>query len=51
MDEDRYLVSFMAMDGATPKGFYFDLDIRTGEVENLQNKPELQKKYNIQYNK
>lgn len=51
MDDERYLVSYMAMDGASPTGFYFDLDIRTGEVENLANKPELQKKYNIQYNK
>jgi hypothetical protein len=51
MDDERYLVSYMAMDGASPKGFYFDLDIRTGEVEKLENKPELQKKYNIQYNK
>jgi hypothetical protein len=51
MDDERYLVSYMAMDGASPKGFYFDLDIRTGEVENLENKPELQKKYNILYSK
>jgi hypothetical protein len=51
VDEERYLVSFTAMDGALPKGFYFALDIRTGEVENLENKPELQKKYNIQYSK
>ena len=51
VDEEKYLVSFTAMDGAFPKGFYFDLDIRTGEVENLENKPELQKKYNIQYSK
>jgi hypothetical protein len=51
MDDERYLVSYMAMDGASPKGFYFDLDIRTGEVENLENNPELQKKYNIQYSK
>ena len=51
MDDERYLVSYMAMDGASPKGFYFDLDISTGEVENLENKPELQKKYNIQYSK
>ena len=51
VDEERYLVSFTAMDGAFPKGFYFALDIRTGEVENLENKPELQKKYNIQYSK
>lgn len=51
MDEEIYLVSYTAMDGAFPKGFYFALDIRTGEVENLENKPELQKKYNIQYSK
>lgn len=51
MDEELYLVSYTAMDGAFPKGFYFALDIRTGEVENLENRPELQKKYNIQYSK
>ena len=51
MDDERCLVSYMAMDGASPKGFYFDLDIRTGEVENPENKSELQKKYNIQYSK
>ena len=49
MDDEKYLISYTAMDGALPKGFYFDLDIRTGEVENLANKPDLQKKYNIQY--
>jgi hypothetical protein len=49
MDDEKYLVSFTAMDGAAPKGFYFDLDISTGEVVNLANRPELQKKYNIQY--
>jgi hypothetical protein len=49
MDEERYLVSYTAMDGALPKGFYFDLDIKTGVVENLESKPELQKKYNIKY--
>jgi len=51
MDEEIYLVSYTAMDGAFPKGFYFVLDVRTGGVENLENKPELQKKYNIQYSK
>lgn len=50
MDEEKYLVSYLAMDGAVPKGFYFDLDIRTGEVVNLANRPDLQKKYNIRYN-
>ena len=49
MDNERYLVSYIGMDGASPRGFYFDLDISTGEVENLANKPELQKRYNIQY--
>lgn len=49
MDEERYLVSYIAMDGAVPKGFYFDLDTRTGEVVNLANRPDLQKKYNIRY--
>jgi hypothetical protein len=49
MNEEKYLVSFTGMDGALPKGFYFDVDIRTGEVENLANRPDLQKKYNIRY--
>ena len=49
MDDEKYLVSYIAMDGAVPKGFYFDFDIRTGEVVNLANRPDLQKKYNIQY--
>jgi len=49
MDDEKYLISYTAMDGVLPKGFYFDLDIRTGEVVNLANKPDLQKKYNILY--
>ena len=49
MDDEKYLISYVAMDGAMPKGFYFDLDIRTGEVVNLANRPDLQKKYNVQY--
>ncbi|TAN38825.1 MAG: hypothetical protein EPN25_12890 [Nitrospirae bacterium] len=48
-DEQKILVSYIAMDGDTPKGFYFDVDIQSGAVQNLANNPELQKKYNILY--
>jgi hypothetical protein len=49
MDDEKYLVSYIAMDGAVAKGFYFDFDISTGEVVNLANRPDLQKEYNIHY--
>ena len=49
MDDQKYLVSYIAMDGDRPKGFYFDLDVQTGVVQDLARNPELQKKYNIQY--
>lgn len=49
MDEQRYLVSYTALDGNAPKGFYFDLDARSGVVQDLARNPDLQKKYNIQY--
>jgi len=44
VDDERYLVSYTAMDGKLTKGFYFDVDIKTRKVENLANKPDLQKK-------
>jgi len=49
MGEEKYLVSYTAMDGTDVKGFYFDLNTKTRHVENLANNPELQKKYNIRY--
>ncbi|MHB8881432.1 MAG: hypothetical protein ACYC69_07980 [Thermodesulfovibrionales bacterium] len=50
-DEQKILVSYIAMDGDTPKGFYFDVDIQSGAVQNLAGNPELQKKYNILYSR
>jgi predicted Zn finger-like uncharacterized protein len=44
MDEQKYLVRFTAMDGDTPKGFYFELDVQSGTVKNLAQNPELRKK-------
>jgi predicted Zn finger-like uncharacterized protein len=42
--EQKYLVSFTAMDGETPKGFYFEVDAQSGAVQNLAQNPEFQKK-------
>ncbi|MDA8079229.1 MAG: hypothetical protein M0Z79_09875 [Nitrospiraceae bacterium] len=50
VDDRKYFISYTAMDGDMPKGFYFDLDAQTGVVQDLAHNPELQKKYNIQYN-
>jgi len=49
IDDQQYLVSYTALDGVTPKGFYFVADLQSGVVEDLAHNPELQKKYNIQY--
>ncbi|MDA8104624.1 MAG: hypothetical protein M0Z71_04525, partial [Nitrospiraceae bacterium] len=49
IDDQQYLVSYTALDGSTPKGFYFVADLQSGVVEDLAHNPELQKKYNIQY--
>jgi predicted Zn finger-like uncharacterized protein len=49
VDAGKYLVSYTALDGNLTKGFYFDLDVETGVVQDLAHNPELQKKYNIQY--
>jgi predicted Zn finger-like uncharacterized protein len=49
IDEQRYLVSYTALEGNAPKGFYFVADLQNGTVEDLAHNPELQKKYNIQY--
>jgi hypothetical protein len=50
IDERTYLVSYTASDGLSSKGFYFDIDIKTGTVRHIADHPELQKKYGIQYN-
>ncbi|MDA8240347.1 MAG: zinc-ribbon domain-containing protein [Nitrospiraceae bacterium] len=49
IDEQKFLVSYTALDGSVPKGFYFVADLQSGGVEDLAHNPELQKKYNIQY--
>jgi predicted Zn finger-like uncharacterized protein len=49
IDEQKYLVSYTALDGSTPKGFYFVADLQSGVVEDLAHNPELQKKYNVEY--
>ena len=48
MDEQKYFVSYTALDGDVPKGFYFELDVQSGIVKDFARNPELQKKYNIQ---
>lgn len=49
IDDQQYLVSYTALDGGMPKGFYFVANLQSGVVEDLARNPELQKKYNIQY--
>ncbi|MBI4679783.1 MAG: DnaJ domain-containing protein [Nitrospirae bacterium] len=51
MDDQTYLVSYTASDGLNTKGFYFDINTKTGTVRHIADHPELQKKYGIQYNK
>ncbi len=51
VDEQTFVVSYMATDGIATRGFYFDIDFRTGAVRHLANHPDLQKKYGIQYNR
>jgi hypothetical protein len=48
VDDQKYLVSFTALEGNMPKGFYFELDAQSGVVQSILQNPELQKKYNIQ---
>jgi len=48
MDEQKYLVSYTALEGDVPKGFYFELDVQSGVVKDFAKNPELRKKYNIQ---
>ncbi|MBI5633117.1 MAG: hypothetical protein HZA15_06535 [Nitrospirae bacterium] len=50
VDEQVYLVTFTATDGVTPTGFYFDISSETGEIRNIANHPDLQKKYGIKGN-
>ncbi|MBI5639594.1 MAG: zinc-ribbon domain-containing protein [Nitrospirae bacterium] len=49
MDEQSYLVSYTARDGDKTTGFYFNLDIQTGAVQDMAHNKELQTKYNIRY--
>ncbi len=51
IDEQRYIVSYTALDGTTPRGFYFVANIQDGGVEDLAHNPELQKKYDVQYSR
>lgn len=51
MDDQTYLISYTALDGLNTKGFYFDINTKTGTVRHIADHPELQKKYGIQYNK
>jgi hypothetical protein len=50
IDDRIYLVSYTASDGLGTKGFYFEIDIKNGNVQHIGNNPELQKKYGIKYN-
>ncbi len=47
IDEQKYLVSYTALEGDIPRGFYFELDAQSGTVKDFSKNPELQKKYNI----
>lgn len=49
MDEQTYLVSYTVSDGLSIKGFYFDINTETGVIRSLDEHPDLQKKYGIQY--
>ena len=48
-DDSSYLVSYTVLDGAVTRGFYFDVNIQTGEVQNVANSPDLQKKHKISF--
>jgi len=47
MDETIFLVSYSATDGSTPTGFYFDINTETGEIRNVAEHPDLQRRYGI----
>jgi len=50
VDEKAYLVTYTATDGVTPRGFYFELNIETGDIKNIAGNTELQQKYGIKGN-
>lgn len=50
VDEKAYLVSYTATDGLTPTGFYFEINVETGEIRNIAGNAELQQKYGIKGN-
>lgn len=49
MDDKTYLVSYIASDGLATKGFYFDINVDTGDIRDIGKHPELQQKYGIKY--
>ena len=49
MDDKTYLVSYIASDGLATKGFYFDVNVDTGDIKDIKKHPELQQKYGIKY--
>lgn len=50
MDDKIYLVNYIASDGLVTKGFYFDINVDTGDIRDIRKHPELQQKYDIKYN-
>jgi hypothetical protein len=50
VDEKTYLVTYTATDGVRPTGFYFEINVETGEIKNIAGNPELQQKYGIKGN-
>jgi len=50
VDEKAYLVTYTATDGVTPRGFYFELNVETGDIKNIAGNSELQQKYGIKGN-
>ncbi len=50
VDEKSFLVTYTATDGVTPTGFYFEVNIETGEIRNIAGSADLQQKYGIKGN-
>lgn len=50
VEDKTYLVTYTATDGIMPTGFYFEIDIETGEIRNIASSTELQQKYGIKQN-
>jgi len=50
VDETTYLVTYTATDGVMPTGFYFEVNVETGEVRNIALNADLQQKYGIKRN-